>query len=270
MFYFVFGINNSGTTVVSQYLAAQSDAYLPPGRTHEGQKIPSVRSIFRTQPWREHKAIDWPFVRQEWEALMHAGGKHIFVEGSPPNLIRVGEVRDVFSDGHKGMLLISDPYMQIASCLKNYTRPPMDDALIESFCKRWIRKANFQRRNDLEFPDLPLITYEAFCADPTLVNHAFELPIRTDVPAVAGKVSWRARAMQSIVPGIKDLSTRNVAFLAWPEIERISQVLSAQSDLLDYFGYALLDKAGFDARLAKDPDQADQGRRARQKWERSR
>ena len=43
--FFVFSPNNSGTTVISQYLASQIDGYLPPYGNNEGQMVPEVKAM---------------------------------------------------------------------------------------------------------------------------------------------------------------------------------------------------------------------------------
>lgn len=267
MFYFVLGINNSGSTVVSQYLAAQAGAYLPPYGYNEGQHVPTVKSIFRTQPWKEDKEIDWGYVRSEWEGLMRADGKEIFVEGSPPNIMRVAQIKAAFADGHKAALLVCSPYMQIASCIKNYGKPPMSAALIDRFCNRWIRKARFQHRNRRQFPDLPLITYEGFCVEPQVVNQAFGVPFREGLKGVTGKVGLRALNMQQRTMRIRDLSTRTMAFLTPKEVDVVSERLSAAREVVEGLGYQVTDRAAFERRLTGDPDQAEEGRQSRAVWE---
>lgn len=271
MFYFIFGLNNSGTTVVSQYLETQTGAYLPPYGNHEGQHVPAVRHIFRHKPWKKNKVIDWDFVRRAWEAEMRAEGKTAFIDASPPNIAQVAQIRRAFGAEHRGMLLVNDPYAQIASCLKTYTKPPMTPENIYRYSRRWSFKIRHQQRNRQTFPDLPVVTYEAFCADPAVVNRAFGVARQEGEVAVGGKVNQHLQAIQAQVTEIRDLSVRTLAFLRADEVEAITQNLHdaapEAADLVTLFGYELLDGRTFEARLASNPAQADEGRDTRKRWE---
>ncbi len=259
MFYFVIGPNNSGTTVVCQYLAAQADAYLPPFGHNEGQFAPQVKAMLRKDPWDPHKTIDWPLVRDAWTELLTASGKSIFVEGSPPNLLRVPQIFEVFAPDYKAIFLISDPYMHVASNLKNYATPPLTDARIRQSVAAWAMKAGHMRRNHAEWPRVPLIRYEDFCEQPDRVNVAFDLPVRANRTDIAGKKT-------SGITEIRDLSVRNLAFLCPPEVAVITQALQDHRDLVEHFGYRLLDETALAEKLAQAPDLASAGQLTRQRW----
>lgn len=263
MFYFVFGINNSGTTVLCQYLAAQARAYLPPFGFNEGQFVPELVGMFRARPWAPGRQIDWPHVRAVWERYLREDGREIFVEGSPPNLMHVADIRAAFDGAFRGALLVSHPMLQIASCLKNYGSPPMDASQVQKFVKLWLRKARRQADNRARFPDLPFITYEAFCADPTLANAAFGVPHDPSAVQVQGK----RRGGGAGDGRIRDMTARALGFLLPGEIEAIGAELSGAAGLLRGFGYAPLTVAEAEARLAAEPDLAEAGRRDRAAWE---
>ena len=120
---FLFCPNNSGTTVLSQYLASQIDGYLPPYGNNEGQMVPAVRKMMREKPWNASIDYDWAFIRAAWDEMRDG---RIFVEGSPPNLLRFDSIREVFGQDSSAVISICDPYQHIASCMKRYDRHPGD------------------------------------------------------------------------------------------------------------------------------------------------
>lgn len=264
MYVFVFGINNSGTTVLSQYLARQMDAYLPPFGHNEGQDAPTVRHIFRTDGWAQTKVIDWAFVRAEWDTLLKASGKSVFVEASPPMLLRVAQIRAAFADGFKGLILTSSPYMQIASCLRNYTRAPLAPARLEQLTTQWIHRAERQQWNRMNHPDLPYLTYARFCADPTTANAALDIPVVAEAMTVAGKGATRKAAPPA--QPIRDFTVRNASFLTAAELARITDMLRPRAPLVKKLGHALLERADIDTLFASDPRQHAAGQAARAQW----
>ncbi|MEM8787061.1 MAG: sulfotransferase [Pseudomonadota bacterium] len=260
MFYFVIGPNNSGTTVVCQYLAAQTGAYLPPFGHNEGQFAPAVRDMMRLDPWNAKAPIDWAFVRREWESLLRDSGKTAFVEGSPPNLLRADAMLEAFAPDYRAMFLIANPYMSVASNLKNYAVPPLGRAQMDTAVADWLRKAQRMRENARRWPDIPLVRYEDFCIDPSIVAHAFGFDGSARA-RVAGKKTTGARE-------IRDMTVRNMAFLKPVEADALSDRLAPHVDLLEFFGYDLLDANGFADQLSAAPDLADQGRATRAGWAR--
>jgi len=256
MFYFIFSPNNSGTTVMAQYAAQQSGAFLPPVPSAEGQLLPAVREMMRNRPWDTESPFDWAYIRAQWEDAMHKAGKSDFVEGSPPNMIRVARILDTFPE-RRAVLSIANPFSQIASCIKNYNTVINVDVL-RNTTLTWVEKATIQRRNMERWPDIPRITYEAFCHEPAVLNRALGFPV-TDVEPVAGKGNSR-------IPFIVDMTVKNICFLTVFEVLAITETLSAHQDLLDAFGYRLIDRAAYDDMMRAEPGLAAAGLVDRSAW----
>ena len=67
---FIFSPNNSGTTIISQYLSAHiNNSYLPPFGNNEGQMAPNMKKIMRHNPWNPDSIFDWQFIKKEWDIL---------------------------------------------------------------------------------------------------------------------------------------------------------------------------------------------------------
>ncbi len=210
-FFFIFCPNNSGKTILSQYLAAQLDAYLPPRGNNEGQGLPAVRQMMRTRPWNPDQPFDWPHIRQAWET---AAQGRTFVEASPPNLMRAAAISAHFGPDSTALLSICSPHQQIASSLKRYKRP---GTKVGGMVDHWVMKA--QRIDDISktYPQFPLIRYEDFVTSPQRVNTALNL-----APVDFAGVGKRG----SGASGVEDLAIRTTLFLNPEEIDAISTRLA--------------------------------------------
>jgi hypothetical protein len=259
-FFFVFAPNNSGTTIMSQYLQSQCDGYLPPFGNFEGQRVPSVAPMMRLDPWNQGQAFDWSFIRSEWQSYGEEAGKSIFVEASPPNIIRVDDIVAEFGADMKAIISISNPYMQIASSAKNYGKQKITKELLEEFAEGWLTKAEHQRRNVERYGNrFPFIKYEEFCRNPEAINQAFGL--EASAPASLGG------KRNSQVSKVMDMAAKNIAFLTVFETEMVTAVLGRRKDLLDFFDYGLLDFAGYEQMLREQPALAHAGLIDRVRWE---
>lgn len=254
---FLFTPNNSGTTVMCQYLAAQTGGYLPPFGNNEGQMAPAVRAMMRERPWDADRQFDWAFIHGEWDRLARAAGKTLFVEGSPPNLMRIDAIRAEFGDRARLACSLCNPYMQIASSAYNYRKP--GEVKLAGLARLWLRQAGTIAAALAADPALRLVRYEDFCADPTRLNAAFGLPVVTGA-AIAGKWNTRDTA-------IRNAAARTIAFLTAGEIDRITALLAPEAALLAGFGYAPESGADCLARLAGEADLFAQGLERRRLWE---
>jgi hypothetical protein len=259
-FYFYFSPNNSGTTIISQYLANQVDGYLPPFGNFEGQKAPEVRDMMRDGPWDPGRSFDWTFIRAAWERLLAESGRKTFIEASPPNMLRVQAILEAFDHDAKACLGISNPYLQISSCLKNYTNAPLTRDALRQATDDWVFRASVQRNNVNTYAGkIPLVRYEDFCRDPTLVNKAFGVPVRDSIQ-VSGKRKTK-------VDGIMDLTAKNIGFLSYSEIQEINRVLDSEQDLLSFFGYDILNIDSMNRIMSENPALTHSGLLDRLQWE---
>ena len=231
-FLFLLSPNNSGSTIISQYLAAQTGGYLPPFGNNEGQMAPGVRALMRDRPWNRRQHWDWGPIRAEWTRLAEAAGKTLFIEASPPNIVRTEAIRRAFGGEARFLLSVSGPYSFIASMVFNYLHPPLDPAALRKAARQWIVRVERIRQDQLAHPDTPRMSYEAFCADPTLANRLLYIPVRDATPPLPGK-------RNAPVGQILDLTKRGLAFLTAEEWDIANEVLGGRPDLTEFFGYDL-------------------------------
>lgn len=223
-FLFVLCPNNSGTTVISQYIAEQTGGFLPPFGNNEGQMAPAVVRMMRNRPWNERSTFDWSFIRAEWEKLSQG---RLFIEGSPPNIMRVDAIAEIFGADSSAILSICDPYQQIASCTRRYREPGFDPA---KEVKQWVKKARKTRNIHRRFPHFPLFRYDDFVTDPTVINSYFQMPIVTS--EIKGKRG-------SDGAGIVNMRGVTTLFLNEDELDRVSAALKPYEQVVTHFGYEL-------------------------------
>ena len=261
VFFFIFSPNNAGKTVMSQYLAAclGGRAYLPPYGYGEGQMMPEVREMMRAAPWDAGAHMDWGHIRQVWQAALSASGKQVFIEASPPNMMRVAAIREHFAGDMKAVISTSAPLRQVASCLRNYGTAPLTPERTGKVTRRIIRRARIQAQNIASFPDIPAITYEAFCRDPALLARAFGLTPPRGMPKITGKKN-------SLISGIKDMTVADCAFLTEEEYKQVHKLLAKEQGLWSALGVTVESWDDFYRTHGDGPDFA-LGRQRRADWD---
>lgn len=259
MYIFLFSPNNSGTTVICQYLAGQFGAYLPPFGNFEGQMVPTVKKHMAHRAWSSATKLDWDFIKAEWDKLLEESGKPYFIEGSPPNLMRIPAIRSHFGDSAKYLISLSNPYAYLGSSCYNYSKSKITEKTLKIRTNKWIEKAYELRKSIQLFPEIPVTSYERFCGDPKHLMGLLDAPYKPGV-VIQGKAN-------DPVNEIIDMSPRNIAFFNENELDCITAALRPHEALLESFGYKLelgstiIDKArtheklfkkGRKRRLAKD------------------
>lgn len=253
---FFFSPNNSGTTVISQYLASQVDGYLPDYGNNEGQYIPEVKKIMRKNPWGLDVKYNWVFIKSIWDEYLRRSKKDVFIEASPPNIMHFDSIMDTF-EGADFIVSISSPYAQIASCIYNYESQAITKDILASRARDWLFKAELIRGiAEARAARGRLITYEKFCENPKVLNNILGLNVKSF--DVQGKKN-------SSISSIVDLSKKNISFLTFTEIDVVNSILVERVDLLDYFGYELL--RGKDLITADDLHLLHSGLVRRMQWE---
>jgi hypothetical protein len=249
-FFFIFCPNNSGTTVMSQYLSSQVNGYLPPFGNNEGQMAPAVRKMMRNRPWSKDQRFDWFYIRKHWEGL--AEGK-IFVEASPPNLIRLQDIKPVFGKDSSALISICNPYQQVASCLRRYSGSPNE------FARSWIFKANSIINILKENPCFPFVSYEDFVENPTIINK--KLGLSCCAVKILGKHG-------SDIKEIRSAYCRGIGFLKVEEVVSITEVFAGSPEVLDFFGYALAGPEILDDARERNFEEFTIGLEVRRLWDR--
>lgn len=224
---------------MSQYLTARlENAYLPPFGNNEGQFAPSVKSIMRKNPWNSDSEFNWDYIKSEWDNLAIASDKKLFIEASPPNIMRVASILRVFPSC-KYLFSISSPYSFIASHAFNYNSEKLPlRQMIQEASAAWIKKANVQKLNIDTFGSrASVMTYEEFCANPECIFKKLQI----DNQLVSDKDVILKGKSNSRFSRIADMLPKHLAFLGASGIIQVNEILSQEVQLLEFFGYKLLD-----------------------------
>lgn len=224
---------------MSQYLNASLEkTYLPPFGNYEGQMAPSVKSIMRKEPWNPDSDFDWDYIKSKWDNLALTNEKELFIEASPPNIMRVSSILKAFPDCNY-LFSISSPYSYIASHSFNYNpqKLPLDN-MIKSASKAWIQKAITQKSNINTFGSSSnVMTYEEFCVNSDCIFDRLQI----DKQDICDKDLQLKGKSNSRFSKIVDMLPKHLAFLGASGIIQVNEILSQEIDLLEFFGYKLLD-----------------------------
>jgi len=211
---------------------------------------PAVKKMMRTRPWDSNQKFDWRFIRRQWEYL--AAG-NVFVEASPPNLIRVEDIKAVFGRDSSGLVSMCNPYQHISSAFRRYLIDPKVVAI------NWARKAREIMRIRENYPFFLFAPYEVFVESPHVVNDLF------DATVVANEFSGKRG---SGISGIRSGYCRALGFLTPNDVNSINSVLEAECDVMNYFGYSLLGPEILDKARMHDLSEFQAGLNNRKKFNR--
>ncbi|MEM7399848.1 MAG: hypothetical protein AAF354_13040 [Pseudomonadota bacterium] len=252
-FFFIFCPNNSGKTVLSQYLASQVDGYLPVYGNNEGQMAPNVKQMMRDGPWQKDRQFDWGYIRRCWESL---AAEKMFVEASPPNLIRTNCIQEVFGHDSTAIISICNPYQHVSSSVKrNY----LDPINIQDVAQSWLQKAEEIIRIRETYAFFPLIPYEDFVVKPKIVNERLSVPFRE--VEIQGK-------MGSNISGIRSGFARAVGFLKPEDMIAIERALYRAPDIMEYFSYDIDGLKTLKSTQEREPEEFMIGVETRENWDR--
>ena len=221
----------------------------------EGQFLPEVRAVMRDEPWDAEPPLPWPEIKEVWDRHWDHT-KPVLVEKSPPNLIRVDEIRLHFAPV-RFVVMVRDPYAHTEGLMR---RNGWSAGFAAAFAVRTLR-AQMDNARRLG-TDAVTFTYEALVADPGAVVAR----LVGAVPALAG-IDVDARfAVHSIdgdsPRGIVDLNARKVARLMPGDLRAITEILRANDDVMRYWGYGCVEPSRGQAAVAIRTRAADRGRSA--------
>lgn len=241
LFLFVFAPPYSGSTALAGVLnsAPWSMVLNPNG---EGQwLVPGL--IEKTMRWEPGYEINWDSVKAVWGTKIRTveqlvGRVDVVIEKSPPNMVRAAGLLATFPE-HAIIVLNRNPYANCASVLYRNHQPEEKTAderekFISMLSKRWLVYAGLLREI-LTDNDAMLLNYETFCRD----TEAELARIVARVPQLQGMNTDAEVRVKDYVPQpIADQNARQIAQLTTQEKARISELLTAQEELVRFFGYS--------------------------------
>lgn len=262
-FIFIFSLNNSGTTIMSQYINnCISNSYLPEYGNNEGQAIPEAKTIMSIKKWDQNQKFDWSKIKTIWSSYAKKHHKKIFIECSPPNLLRIKPITDTFPH-HRSILSISSPYSYISSNVENYMEGMDIKNAINRATMRWVKRALIQKQNIEKFPNIPFISYEHFCKNPeNLISM-----LRLEKKHLKLNRNNKLRGKKNFpIQCIIDMTPRHLSFLGLDGLEEANYHLKHSKKLLKFYGYKILDYENTNSSLRDSPLLANIGLQKRINW----
>jgi hypothetical protein len=238
-FIFIITPPYSGSTALCQLLNTSHRSMLlhPKG---EGQWL--VPGLHKAR-WRTDLDIDYESVRAVWLntfQTVQASTKtvDVVIEKSPPNMIRMEALSSQFSSC-SFIANNRDPYANCASILyRHHNADALDTdkriSILQKLAADWQFRSRLIRQL-VEEKNIPVVTYETFCNDPTTAINALDIAddFKTSINPKA-EVQVKDYQQQPVA----NQNERQISALTVQEIEAISSVMSEDDPLMEFFGYA--------------------------------
>lgn len=232
----------SGSTAIAELLRSSPFVTFLEERAEGQWLLPGLGS---DQRWDADMFVDYSSVQatwlSRWQQLQAADpALRVVVEKSPPNMVRLDALAALFTDV-SFLANNRDPYANCASILYRMHEGETlasEDRIqqLRTLTSHWVLRSA-KIRELVSRLSIPLLTYEQFCDAPASIIGKLDMP-----PGVAETIDVQARVQVKDYPmqGIANQNQRQIALLSDEEAAAISEVLTPQQELLDYFGYELL------------------------------
>lgn len=242
-FLFIISPPYSGSTALAKIIntSHNSMTLTPKG---EGQWL--VPGLCAKDRWMSEKKVNYQSVKSVWlnkyQSINHLiQNIDVVVEKSPPNMMRLEELASHFKK-HSFLANNRDPFANCASMLyRNYN--PENLTTIERkniLCKlaeKWILRS-LKIKSLIESLNIPLLTYENLCDNPSAVKGLLNLPNGV-TDSINPNIPIKVKDYEP--QPISNHNERQIAKLTHEEIEQINKVLATDTPLLNFFGYQLLE-----------------------------
>lgn len=217
-----------GSTVLWKLLATSQQVSALPA---EGQFLPELQDIMRAHPWRRDAPLPWAHIKTVWESYWdHA--KPVLLEKSPPNLIRVDEIRAHFQPV-KFIAMVRNPYAHAEGLMRRNGWPVARAANFALMCLRT------QRRNADSADDTLTLTYESLVQDPSAACERLTAFVPELGPLDHG-ASFEVHSVDgTLTRQITDLNGQKMAALTPDSLSSLNEVFAPARDLLAAWGYDL-------------------------------
>ena len=240
-FFFLITPPNSGSTAIAKFMdsSPRTMTLTPNG---EGQWL--VPGLSAGDRWNADKKIDYQSVKSVWlnayqEKKLTSHEVDVVIEKSPPNMMRIVDLASQFSD--VSMLANNrDPYANCSSRLYRYNKEKdinssRRETILTDLAEVWLRRSRLIREI-AENAGVPVLTYEQFCENPSLLLDMVSLPEGVaETISLNAQVKVKDYAVQSIV----NQNDRQISDMTSDDIKVLGKVLGREEALLDYFGYKL-------------------------------
>lgn len=248
---FVISPNNSGSTFLKNALATSQHTW---NLNQEGQHtfgfsgpVPYVENfplIWAAKPdllekLRTPELYDWKETQKAWYFLAHSktSNASIFVEKSPPSVVRVSELNQHFFNP-KFIFLLRNPYAVVEGIYRRYKKlgkKALKLASIHIVTLFYIQKSNILNHNNSIF-----FTYEEMCSNPKKIENNIKslVPELTDI-TLEQKIEVKGIYDEML----RDMNAQQIERLSPKDIAEINKVFYEHKTIINYFGYQILESS---------------------------
>ncbi len=245
--------NNSGSSFLQEAMATSRATWNLP---REGQfalgfagptDLDHGGLIWSEPEWRDRLAdrgaYDWPLTRKAWyfQAFAREPGASVFYTKTPYFLLHADDIARHFRNA-RFLFMVRDPYAVCEGICRNQPRKAIAFAgdLPSAVARHVVACLALQRRNLERHGDRgAFFTYEEMCDTPQTV----EEKIRALVPELDDlKLRQRLRVKDGMYDEtLTNMNRRQIERLGAPEIRAFNRVFNRRIDLLEHFGYRIME-----------------------------
>ncbi len=185
----------------------------------------------RNNPWNPENKFPWHDIKRVWEENWDHT-KPIFLEKSPPNLIRAFEIEKHFSPS-KFIVMMRNPY---ANC-EGICRRHEEKLSFTEAAEAWIMRAQYQIKNIKGLKSVLNFSYESLTEDTKEIYNQI-LNFFPELQSIDNNASLKARSVIGTSRSkIKNYNAMKIDTLSAKGIEEINSVLNKYPEVMDFFGY---------------------------------
>ena len=246
-FIFLLTPPNSGSTAIAEVMRTSSNVSALGNNRQNGEGQWLIKALSAKNRWEKNLVVDEENLRTVWLAkcrdIQRASNINFFIEKSPPNMMRIDLLQKVFPI-HTLIVNNRNPYANISSILYRYTVQDEIDAMttkqrgeiLKVITKKWLERSEILKDQALE-KNTPIITYEAFCAEPMILQDILDRNISKG--AIKLNFSSDLKIKDYPPQGVSNFNSHQIGKLTEADILVISDILNEHENLLSFFGYTL-------------------------------
>lgn len=224
-----------GSTLLNQILSTSNNLSC---NNHlgvrEGQLLPEVKDImFYNKGW--DKQVNYP-----WEKIKHVWMKYwdqrktILMDKTNTNIMRVTEIKKVFKNIFF-LAMVRNPYAQVEGIIRR------NDATTEYAAEFALGCLRYQKINKETQKNIFFVSYEDLCDNTEQVIYRIQefIPelgmIKSDLEFSAHNFKTKGKMK------IQNLNDEKINKLSSKQIQIINSYFKKEEDLLNYFGYSIIE-----------------------------
>jgi len=234
-FLFVLTPPYCGSTLLNQILSTSDNLSC---NNHlgvrEGQLLPELKDMmFYNKGWHNDVSYPWEEIKKVWMKYWDQS-KTILMEQSDTNIMRVTEIKKVF-DNIIFLGMVRNPYAHVEGLIR---RNGVTTEFAAEFALRCLR---YQKNNKENEKNSLFISYEALCdnKDESVEKIQEFIPelgtINSDLEFSAHNFKTEGKMK------IQNLNAEKINKLSSEQIQIINSYFKKEEELLNYFGYSLIE-----------------------------